>query len=309
MKRIAVLLLSLLLTLAGCAAAPAQQPAASQPEMPAAAEPEAAETPEPPQEEAAQPEESDGAEAQEEQPREEPVQGSEETAGEAQVAIVDTGVTYTHEDGAELAAIQSQEITVTIPGKPEVEENINADLRNLLEESDQSNQMLVSAAKEDYSLALEDGLEWSPYQSSLKAAVTRCDSRVLSLRFTAFEYTGGVHGYASSYGRSYDLASGSRLTLDFMSAQGASFREAALEQIQALCQTEEYQDLLFAPEIYADALSDVVRDDSFCLDGEGVVFLADPYLIGPYASGIIEFPLPYEELTGVLKSGYLPEGD
>lgn len=299
MRRTLALLLCLLLALTGCA--PSTQPA-PQPEEPSpAAESETPAEPESPGEPEA-PTEPENPQA-EEAPRQE----TEDPSGTAQVSILDAGVTYTHEDGTELLSIQSQDITVTVPGRPEVEESINADLRNLQENVNAASLALSDTAKEDYSLSLEEGWEWSPYQSSFRAEVTRCDGQVLSLRFDEYQYTGGVHGYGFSYGRSYDLASGSRLTLDFMSAQGTSFRDTALERIQSLCLTEDYADLLYPKGSYEDALSDVVQDARFYLDGKGVVFTADPYLIGPYSSGIIEFHLPYSELEGVLKENYLPE--
>ncbi|MGM9537828.1 MAG: DUF3298 domain-containing protein [Candidatus Onthomonas sp.] len=298
MRRTLALLLCLLLALTGCA--PSKQSAA-QPEEPAlAAEPEVPAEPENPAESETPAEPEQPQEAAEPQPE------PEDPSDTAQVSILDAGLTYTHEDGTGLISVQSQSITVTVPGKPEVEESINADLRNLLDGANADIQALADAAKEDYSLALEEGWEWYPYEFFLQAEVTRCDGRVLSLRFDEYQYTGGVHGYGFSYGRSYDLVSGSRLTLDFMSVQGASFRDTALERVEALCQTEDYAELLYPKGSYEDGLTDVVQDARFYLDEEGVIFLADPYLIGPYSSGVIEFHLPYSELEGVLKENYVP---
>lgn len=307
MKRITVLLLCLLLALAGCAAPSVPDEAGAQ-SPPAAGTPEETEEPEEAQE-SETPEEPAESPESPEQPAAEPEEpeGAEPVPQLAQVEIQTRSESVTLEDGTELARITQPEISVTVSGKPEVEESIRADLRNLLDNRAQAAQQLTQAAREDYSFAAAEGLDWSPYENDLEVQVVRCDERVLSLRFNAFEYNGGMHGYGFSYGRSYDLSSGSWLTLDFMAAQGASFRDVALERIQALCQTEDYQDLLFSSDLYLDSLPDVVRDDRFYLNEEGVVFLADPYLIGPYASGVIEFTLPYGELTGVLKSAYLLE--
>lgn len=287
MRRTLALLLCLLLALTGCT-----------PFTQSSAQPEQASTeaePEQPQEEA-----EPAPEAQQETRQEE-----DTPPDTVQVSIVDTGATYTHEDGTELLSVHSQEITIAVPGKPEVEESINADLRNLLEDVEAETPTLMEAAKEEYSITLEDGAEWTPYEDTLQATVTRQDSQVLSLRFDVYQQTGGVHGYGTSFGRSYSLSTGSRLTLDFLSAQGASFRDAALEKVGELCQTEQYEGLLF-PD-YADNLSEVVQDNLFCLDQDGVVFWADPYLIGPYSSGTIRFCLPYSELEGLLNQNYLPE--
>lgn len=287
MRRTLALLLCLLLALTGCTSVP--QPAA---------QPERQLSPE------AEPEQPQG-EAELEQPQETQQQEEDTPSDAVQVSLVDTGVTYTHEDGAELLAVHSQEITVTVPGRPEVEESINADLRNLLEGAEAETPALAEAAKADYSATLAGEGEWTPYEDTLRATVTRQDGQVLSLRFDIYQQTGGVHGYGTAFGRSYSLSTGSRLTLDFLSAQGASFRDAALEKVAELCQTETYEELLF-PD-YEDELPEVVQDNQFYLDEEGVVFLADPYLIGPYSSGIIQFCLPYSELEGLLSQDYLPQ--
>ena len=99
-------------------------------------------------------------------------------------------------------------------------------------------------------------------------------------------------------------------TFDELSDYSTLFRAVETVTVGVFC--IEYilriwtADLLYPKGSYEDALSDVVQDARFYLDGEGVVFTADPYLIGPYSSGTIQFCLPYSALEGDLKENYLP---
>lgn len=230
----------------------------------------------------------------------------EDTAVVPSASISVAEGSYSHEDGTQLLTVTTVSISVSIEGKPEAEESINADLQALLNEISTANADLKTQVEADYEASLEEDWDWYAYESQLTAEVVRCDSQVLSIRFNGYSYSGGVHGYSFSYGRSYDVQSGSRLSLAFLSASGADFPTYALERVAELCGTEEYSDLVFDPAVDQESLSDVVSNEQFLLTAEGVVFLADPYVIGPYASGIIEFTLPYDELEGVVKADYLP---
>lgn len=291
MKTIAALLL--LLLLAGCAAPADAQNSDTQEEPTESASTQADETDD------AQEQDAGLAQAED----------AEESVDSDSVAQVDIQIyseSVTQEDGVELMEVSEAEITVSVPGKPEVEESIRADLRNFLERESEAVQQLKGSAQEDYRAATEEELEWTPYEFSLQVQVTRCDEQVLSFRFIRYQNSGGVNDSIACFGRSYDMASGSRLTLDFMSAQGASLRDTGLEQVQAQVQTEEYQSLLFESGYDEDCLADVVQDETFYLDDQGIVFMASPSLIGPSSSGVIEFDLSYAALQGVMKENYLP---
>lgn len=288
MKRAIALLLCLLLVLTGCTAGAGESAA------PAETEPQPTEQVSDPSEEASEP-------AEESQPEE--TEEPAEASGLAQVDIRERSESVTAEDGTEVQSIRTVNITVTVPGKPEVEESISADLRRLLETSAQAEQELTAGAQEAYAGVKGTDESWYPYESALQVEVTRCDERVLSLRFDAYQYTGGIHGYGYAYGRSYDLASGSRITLDFMSDRSVSFPDEAAWRVLELCQSEEYADGLF-PD-YEEYIGDVVNDQYFYLGEDGVVFLANPYVISSYADGILEFTLEYDSLEGVVKAEYL----
>lgn len=325
MKRISILLLCLLLALSGCGAATGTEEAADSADNTAAAEAAAAAAADAAEAAADTTDTTDTADTTEATETTEAAETTEttdaedadetETAAEPEdtaegepsvtVDVQTDDQTVTAEDGTELAQITTLSVTVSVEGDPEVEESINADLRQLAEDVSSSAQEFDETARADYDYALEEGLDWYAYASDLGVEVTRCDGQVLSLWFEGYQYYGGAHGSTYSYGRSYDLSSGSRLTLDHLSDQGVSFREYALEQITALAQTEEYADRLFEG-IGKEDLEAVVTDTSFYFTDEAIVFAADPYVIASYAAGTIQFPLAYSDLEGTVRAEYLP---
>lgn len=205
------------------------------------------------------------------------------------------------DDGAQIMRYEGLEFTVTIPAHPDIAELIQADLNEaaVLEADEQ----LEEQAREDYQYALDEGLDWIAYCDELSAQVVRADDHVLSLRLLSYSYTGGVHGYYYSYGVSYDVQTGQRLTLKNVSAEGADFTVFARNSVVELCQQEEYKDMLF--DDWRSYVGDVVRDSNFFFTDEGITFVSAPYLLGPYAAGEIEFPISYADLDGVVRDGYL----
>lgn len=205
------------------------------------------------------------------------------------------------DDGTQLVRYAGLNITVTVPGRPKAEERIQFDLDETTQLT--SDEQLESQAQEDYDWAQEQGMDWIAYCDELDAVVVRADSHVLSLRFDVYTYTGGVHGYYYSYGVSYDAETGERLGLKNLSAGVTDLSSYARNVILAMCQTDEYKDLLY--EDYKPYINDVIQDSHFYFTDDGLIFVAEPYLLGPYAAGQIEFPISYEDLSGVVKDIYL----
>ena len=42
---------------------------------------------------------------------------------------------------------------------------------------------------------------------------------------------------------------------------------------------------------------------------DGRLVLADPYLMAPYAAGVLRFTVPYADLAGIVADGFLPAED
>ena len=90
-----------------------------------------------------------------------------------------------------------------------------------------------------------------------------------------------------------------------------AFHEDTLAYNQNLAKTKAYQDRMFNSEytnLYGsdNELETVLyADDVWYLSTSGLVFMSAPYALGPYASGTIEFLIPYSDLAGMgLKDSY-----
>lgn len=164
---------------------------------------------------------------------------------------------------------------------------------------------LEAEAREAYESSKTDSWDWqAPYTHELTAAVVRSDEGVVSVVFTDYTYAGGVHGFYYSFGRCYDAQTGERLTLENIANQGVNLKEKALAIVEEMSKNPELYDQTMFFEGYEDSLPDVVGDD-FLLDEKGLTFSAAPYALASYASGEIDFTIPYDQLTALVQEQYL----
>ena len=156
--------------------------------------------------------------------------------------------------------------------------------------------------------AMEEGREPSDYYQysiyeSLEAV--RIDRRVVSLVEQNSEYSGGAHGNYGSTGVNFDAQTGKLLELSDILTDEEGFQKKAEEElIRKLSDT--YQDGLF------DGYEDTIRQmwesgPNWYLDGAGITFIFQPYLIGPYAMGEAYVTLSYKDMEAYLEPSWLPE--
>ncbi len=69
--------------------------------------------------------------------------------------------------------------------------------------------------------------------------------------------------------------------------------------------SEPYKDYLL--EGYESFVSDILREDVFYLNEQGLVVICNPYMVTAYAGGSIEIEVPYEALKDVMNADYIRE--
>ena len=163
-------------------------------------------------------------------------------------------------------------------------------------------QRAADAALGEVSEENEVYYQYSIYQS-LKTA--RVDSQVISLIEGNSEYTGGAHGNYGSTGVNFDAVTGTLLELsDLLTDEEGFWKKAEEELIRELSKT--YGDGLF-PD-YEDTIHKLrTGSPNWYLNGAGIAFVFQPYLVGPYAMGEPVITIPYEKLEGHLSEAYLPK--
>lgn len=275
MKRLFCLLLCLAMALCGCAGDP--EPTSPAPTAPTAAEPAVSEPTEPSKPVFVRP----------------PMNAvSMPTVSESILA----------DDGALLFTKTHQEFQVFVTDT-DIDDIITADLQSRLSMALFDADEIENAARAAY----DPEAAWNPYILEVSYTPTRIDQAVLSLFGNHLTYRGSVHPSLITESVTYDLSTGSTLTLGDILAEDATGSDICQLIIQALApraETDLYGD---HQEVLQDRFSQNYADRTdWYFSRNGLCFHFSPYDIAPYSSGTIVAEIPYAELSGVIREKYLP---
>lgn len=141
------------------------------------------------------------------------------------------------------------------------------------------------------------------YTLNYKCKLLRNDEAVLSICYRMDTFTQGEHGDYSYHCMNFDAQTGELLTWENISEDSDAFSQMIVNQVTELSQKEEYQKLLFTDGT-GDLAAAVTKADAWALTPNGMEIVADPYVLGPYSSGAIVFPIAYDSLAG-MKEQYI----
>ncbi len=214
--------------------------------------------------------------------------------------------------------------TVRIPGREPAAEAINAFLTaenerfytggNVEEGDPWGFNGMLEIAEDNYTYAVQSGTDSLPltFTADRQASVFRADERVIAVRFLSYEFTGGAHGMSVARAYNFDAETGALLTLEDLTTDLYAFRSRVSDYMIHLVEVDpDTSERVSADYIngyggYTNAMTSLIRDGSWYLDESGLVVFSDLYEIGPYASGIISFTIPYEQLDGLLADKWMP---
>lgn len=149
--------------------------------------------------------------------------------------------------------------------------------------------------------------DWAPYYVSVSYTPTRIDHHVLSLYGQHSSYSGESHPSSGTESVTYDLSTGTALTLGDILVEGYSGENMASLVCQSLAD--------MAGELYSD-YKDVITDrftnnadsiTSWYFTRTGLTFHFSPSDIAPTFVGIVTAEVPYGSLNELLREKYLPE--
>lgn len=210
----------------------------------------------------------------------------------------------TADDGTEVYSGICNYPVVEIAGNPEAAKLINASITETVD-AFRNGSEIRAYAKEDYQFTKEnygeDGADFFPYTDEVDYSVSRSDNNVISLVISVYSYSGGAHGNHVTYAENFDPNTGAKLAFSDLSDNAELFRIDTLQYNQKTAATEEYAERLFSTDSITNGeLENVLyADDEWYFSEEGLVFISNPYALGPWAAGTIEFTIPYEELVGL----------
>lgn len=226
--------------------------------------------------------------------------GQAETAeGGVTVTAEETPVTVTMQTETEEMSLDDGTLyyvsewsypAVSIEGNDDAADRINEDIRAQVDTFTE-NMPYVDEAKE-YSAGIA-------YEYDLSYTVMRADENVISFVTNQYTFTGGAHGLNLTSGVSYSTKTGERIAFTDLSGNPDTFHADTLAYLQELAATDAYGERLFSVDDITNGTMESVlyADGNWYLSRAGLVFLSNPYDLGPYAGGLIEFTIPYEKLA------------
>lgn len=216
---------------------------------------------------------------------------------------------FQNDAGATVMQSAYTDVTVEIEGNESAAAEIMAVLASEKENFQEARADTVERTLSD-SYIMENS---SYYYMGRDYGEERNDGRVLSLRVSDEEYTGGAHGNHMQRGLNFDAKTGKKLTIDDIAADKERFTDICVEEMLTQARRLQEKELLFMDEaLEPPGLEQILRNK---MDGEewyftrgGIRFISNIYEIAPYAAGEITFDIPYELLGDALKEEYRYQG-
>jgi inhibitor of cysteine peptidase len=136
------------------------------------------------------------------------------------------------------------------------------------------------------------------FETYFNYRVTYRKGDVLSVVLNDYQYYGGAHGSDRQICHTFDLKTGREYALADLMKSGSEYKEYVNKCVKA---DIIKQDLADAQLVKFESIA---QDQSYYLSDRGLVIYFQQYEYFPYAAGIVEFTLPYMDLSEYLKSEF-----
>lgn len=151
---------------------------------------------------------------------------------------------------------------------------------------------LLKDAIAQYNYSKQNNYPIRAFDAVMQYSVTLNDNCHLSTYYDQYEYTGGAHGITYRASDNWNIQTGRYLTLKDLFKNIKNYKKIVLDQI--LIMAHDMSDILF--ENYQELIVKNFNEKSFNLKPHTLSFYYQQYEVGPYASGIITFDIPYKKL-------------
>ncbi|PQV49399.1 uncharacterized protein DUF3298 [Jejuia pallidilutea] len=149
----------------------------------------------------------------------------------------------------------------------------------------------IEAFNSEYTNFIKDFPEVTQlWEAQIDGEVIYQSKDIVSIAITAYLNTGGAHGNTNISFLNFDAATGKRILKEKLITNTKAFTNIAKTYFN-----EELTDksILFEPESFT-------LPENIGISEEGIILLYNTYEIAPYASGIIEFTIPFEKIKNYL---------
>lgn len=188
---------------------------------------------------------------------------------------------------------------VTIESKTNAPRKINEAIRAENEALFADIEAMASELSSEYMAESDE-----TYSIDRNSYVARLDSTVLSLVFTDVSFTGGVHPNSYRRALNFSTRNGKNIVLSDITDDTQRFIDTVASYINQSGSTDELNDMYY--EGWQDSIKDEIKDSNWYFSNDGITIIINEYIIAPHAAGIIEFTIPYSELSGIINNKFVP---
>lgn len=210
------------------------------------------------------------------------------------------------ESGILLLQVKENFPQVILEGNAEAEELIN----RVFEQQHTRNEIRIESdldtAEDDfYSLEEEELAQWSGYSYSYTYETMYHSSKILSMKASQQEELGTEQPFWDVVAYTFYVPEGKLLTLSDVFLDERAARTVVEQYIQEKVTSEKYAGYLL--EDYESYISDILTEDVFYLNEQGLVVICNANLLTKQEAGVIEITVPYDALKGVINEEYVDD--
>lgn len=171
---------------------------------------------------------------------------------------------------------------------------VNKDIAREMEQRYQSNceEALVNALYIVDIVSKPDdiiGPSWFPLTANVTYRIPLNQYGILSIVFLEFRWYGGAHPMTEQFSMTYNVETGKRITAS--EVLGESDEEVKRQIANGFMRQYEEDPSKFFPDAIKE-LGQLKFEYRYYLMGDNIIFYFNPYEIGPYVSGILEYSFP-----------------
>ena len=172
-------------------------------------------------------------------------------------------------------------------------EKINSYLKDYCENYVKISSSDKSVAKEDYEAAILDGFDFEPYEKASDYTFY-INETTASIKFEAFEQSGGADSDNYIFALCFDLVTGERLTFgDFSGMTEDEANEYMYNAFKKLI--SENQENFFDDAL--NLLPNIIDEYSYYLTADGANLFLNSSVLSPNAFGTQKIVIPYSEIS------------
>lgn len=195
-------------------------------------------------------------------------------------------------DSAELSNKAKATISITAPKLTSTTYAENAEVFNELISTE------IESFKNEFAqtiaTALPEDLPSADYEYQMSYKIHKSSEGVVSVMLTKYSFTGGVHGGTVYKAINFDLNSGMRIDMQYVTGVPAEEYTPFLKSNILEKMRNNTDNMYFSTE--DGVLDDCFDDTQFVITESGITVFFQEYDIAPFAAGAQMFDIPYNEL-------------